>query len=114
MKKFFILMRGSQESFTSLSEADQLKVIREYSDWAKKLDEQSLLIDGNGFYSISCKLEKYNDQLIKTENPYQNSKEQLSGFYMIQAEDYDQAVKIAEDCPALRFNESIEVVEMGH
>ena len=43
-----------------------------------------------------------------TDGPFAETKEQLTGFYMIEAEDLDEAIRIAADIPPARVG-SIEV-----
>ncbi len=49
-----------------------------------------------------------NDKLSVTDGPFAETKEQLAGFYMIEAKDLDQAVQIASKIPPARVG-SIEV-----
>jgi hypothetical protein len=46
---------------------------------------------------------------IVTDGPFAESKELLGGFYLITAEDYGQACKIAESCPHLKYGGNIEI-----
>jgi hypothetical protein len=43
-----------------------------------------------------------------TDGPFAETKEQLTGFYMIEAKDLDEAIRIASDIPPARVG-SIEV-----
>ena len=46
--------------------------------------------------------------MLTTDGPFAETKEQLGGFYLIEAADLDQAASIAAGIPAARFG-SIEV-----
>lgn len=53
--------------------------------------------------------------LVTTDGPYAETKEALTGFYLIEAADLDQAIKIAADLPAA-WDGAVEVrpiIEMG-
>jgi len=39
---------------------------------------------------------------VATQGPYAESREQLGGFYLIEADDLDVAIEVAAECPALR------------
>src|SRR5262245_46217383 len=39
---------------------------------------------------------------VATEGPFAESREQLGGFYVIDAKDLDEAIAIASKCPALK------------
>ncbi len=49
-----------------------------------------------------------NGEALTTDGPFAETKEQLGGFYLIEANDIDEAVKMAQGIPAVRFG-SIEV-----
>jgi len=39
---------------------------------------------------------------VATQGPYAESREQLGGFYLIEADDLDVAIEVAAECPALQ------------
>jgi len=45
---------------------------------------------------------------VVTDGPFAETKEQLGGFYMIEAKDLDDAIAVAARVPSARFG-SIEV-----
>jgi hypothetical protein len=47
-----------------------------------------------------------------TDGPFAESKEAIAGFFLIQADSLEQAVKIAGDCPGLEFGQTVEVRAM--
>ena len=44
----------------------------------------------------------------RTDGPFAETKEQLGGYYLVEAKDIDEAAKIAEKIPGARFG-SVEV-----
>ena len=44
------------------------------------------------------------------DGPFAEAREQLGGFYLIEAANYDEAVKLAMDHPHLEYGGTIEVV----
>ena len=61
------------------------------------------LVDGTGRIMHSA-----GGKLSVTDGPFAEAKEVLGGMFIIQAENYDQAVAIAGDCPHLDYG-SIEI-----
>ena len=49
-----------------------------------------------------------NDTLVVTDGPFAETKEQLAGFYMIEASDLNEAIQVAAKIPPARVG-SIEV-----
>ena len=47
------------------------------------------------------------------DGPFAESKEAIGGFLIIQADGLEQAVKIAEDCPGLKFGQTVELRAIG-
>lgn len=47
-------------------------------------------------------------KLSITDGPFAETKEQLAGFYLIEAKDLNEAIQVAEDIPAARVG-SVEV-----
>ena len=45
---------------------------------------------------------------VTTDGPFAETKEQLGGYYLVEAKDVDEALKIAERIPSARYG-SIEV-----
>ena len=44
-----------------------------------------------------------------TDGPFAESKEAIAGFFIIQADNLEQAVEIAKGCPGLEFGQTVEV-----
>jgi hypothetical protein len=42
-------------------------------------------------------------KLSIVDGPYSETKEVVGGYFLIQAEDYEEAIKFASDCPGLAF-----------
>jgi hypothetical protein len=49
-----------------------------------------------------------NGEALTTDGPFAETKEQLGGFYLVEAQDQDEAIAIAAKIPGARFG-SIEV-----
>ncbi len=114
MARFMLLLRGSQEYFSTLSQAEQAEVIKLYDDWAKKLNSLNKLAGGSGFSNATVKLFKENGKIQQLEKPYANTSEELSGYFMLEVDSFAEAVELAHECPGLLFNETVEVVPFDH
>jgi hypothetical protein len=49
------------------------------------------------------------DQLLVTDGPFADTKEIFAGFYLLEADDLDQATEIAARIPAARLGGSVEI-----
>jgi len=77
---------------------------------AKKLEASGHLISGHSLESIetATTVRVRNGKSSITDGPFAETKEQLAGFYMIEAKDLDEALGIAGRIPPARVG-SIEV-----
>jgi hypothetical protein len=49
------------------------------------------------------------DQLLITDGPFADTKEIFGGFYLLEADDLDQATDVAARIPAVRLGGSVEI-----
>jgi len=49
------------------------------------------------------------DEMLVTDGPFADTKEIFGGFYIIRADDLDEALELAARVPAARFGGSVEV-----
>lgn len=72
-------------------------------------------MDGDGIGPDTITLHKGADNNIdEVTNQLADSPDQLSRYYIIEADDINLACTIAKQCPALNYGERIEVAPLGH
>src|SRR6187399_2178815 len=107
MEKFMLVFRGSD-----VYERDQSpKALEALS--AKMMDWVGNLV-GKGIHVASEKLQRTGKQVLGlkktvTENPFGEDKEIIGGCTIVLAKDYAEALDIANACPILESNASIEI-----
>ena len=87
-----------------------LAVTKEYMAWTDK-------IRAEGRHKAGDKLTDDPGKVIRaeggrtsvTDGPYAESKEVVGGYYIISAGDYEEAVRVAQTCPHIKFGGRIEV-----
>ena len=50
-----------------------------------------------------------NGKTLTTDGPFAETKEQIGGYYLVEAEDLDEAIEVAAKIPAARTGGTIEV-----
>lgn len=103
MKEFLLILKG--DGMNHLSPNELQSIFSEYKVWADNLGDQYISgqrLEESGFLLMNKK-----DEII-TDGPFLESKEIIAGFFLIQAEDQDEANKIAQSSPHLGLY-SIEV-----
>lgn len=113
MKQFLIVLRGSLEAWAAQPEATQNTIRDRHAAWFKRLYSEGRLKSGAELNMASRKLVPTAAGIIDLDRPYKATQEALSGYFIIEAENIDEAVAIASTCPALENGESVEVAEIA-
>lgn len=103
--KFMLIIR---EDLTVNHSEDSLKeIIRLHKNWFMELASKGKAIDGNGLPNTGFLVEKNNNEIVA--GPIRDLKEGIGGYYIIEAENLDEAVELAKGCPTFNHGDKIEV-----
>jgi hypothetical protein len=97
MNQFLIIVRGSDHAISSPEEMQQRMAL--FGEWVEKVL--------NGRYVSGAPLEEVDARLLKsktevlTDGPFMESKEMISGYMVINANDIDEAVALTKENPLL-------------
>ena len=108
--KYLLLIYENEASFANIPEAEQGKIFQEYMDYSRGILKSGNYIAGEALEPIATAttVRVKNGKTLTTDGPFAETKEQLGGFYMVEAKDLDEAIKLAAAIPASRTG-SIEV-----
>lgn len=100
MNEFALLFRMDITTKGARPSPKQMEAyLTQWHDWTGSIAAQNRLASGNHF-SIEGKVIKQNNEVV--EGPYTANKMSVAGYIIINAKDFDEAVKIAKDCPILQ------------
>jgi hypothetical protein len=108
--KYLLLIYENEASFAGMSGDEQAKIFEEYMVYTKNIKKSGNYIGGEALQAISTAttVRVKNGKTLATDGPFAETREQLGGFYLVEAKDLDEAIKLAAGIPASR-NGSIEV-----
>lgn len=88
-----------------LSEAERQKCYGDSAAYARKLHESGKYLAAAPLHptSTATSVRIRDGRSIVTDGPFAETREQLGGFYLIEAENLDQAIEIAGEIPAGRW-----------
>jgi hypothetical protein len=112
MPQYLLLLHDSGTMPPDLSPEEIQGIIQRYVSWRKKVAANGRLVAGH-------KLRDGEGRLLRgtvgsptvTDGPYAEAKEIIGGLFVIDAQDYEDAVRLASDCPHLEFG-TIEIREI--
>jgi hypothetical protein len=94
-----------EEAFTAMPEIEQQRFMDEclaYDDVIRKNGQS--IVDGAGLQTFrnTKTLRFRNGKVLITDGPYVESKEQIGGFFFLEANDMDEAVRVVSKHPGLK------------
>src|SRR5258706_7576229 len=106
--QFLLLIYDQEKRWTKLSAADQNSETQEYGAFGKEF--AGAIKGGNALQpTATAKTVQVRDaKRLVTDGPFAETKEQLGGYYLVEARDADEAIGIAAKIPWARLG-SIEV-----
>jgi len=108
--KYLCLAYEEEQKLNNLSEGEWQVLRQETLDYVEALRASGHLLDARPLRSATTAstLRVRNGKLQVTDGPFAETKEQIGGFFLIEASDREEAVRIAAKWPSARLG-SIEV-----
>ena len=108
--KYLLLIYENEASFAGLSEAEQGKIFEEYMDYSRRIRKNGNYVTGEALQPVATAttVRVKNGKTVTTDGPFAETREQLGGFYLVEAKDLDEAIELAAGIPGSRTG-SIEV-----
>jgi hypothetical protein len=111
--KYLLLIAGNEQKLNSndLPEADVTKRGQEWASYTQELVAANKIRGGERLRPIASAttVRQQNGQRLISDGPFAETKEQLGGFYLIDANDLDEAVDWASKMPHLADGGSVEI-----
>ena len=108
--EYMLLIYNSEADSKKMSAAEQGQVYQEYMAFTQNLDKSGKNKGGNALdgTSTATTVRVRNGKAAVTDGPFAETKEQLGGYYLVEAKDLDEAISIAAKIPGAKYG-SIEV-----
>lgn len=108
MKEFLFLFRRDYKTAENQPTPEVLKQhLANWQTWLNELSQQGILARPSQPWDGKGKV--IHRGASATDGPFAEIKESIGGMIIIKAKDYDEAEKIAQDCPIFELNGSVEI-----
>jgi hypothetical protein len=99
--KYVLLIYGNETAMTSAPETAMKEMVAAYGVYSQAMVEAGVMVAGERLRpsSAATTVRTTNGKTQVLDGPYAETKEQLGGFYVIEAPDLDAALSWAERCP---------------
>lgn len=108
--QYVLLIYQSEAEWEKLNEKERAAISLEYGQFYRSIRQSGQFRAGNELKpaSSATTVRIRNDKRLVTDGPFAETKEQLVGFFAIEAKDLDEAISIAARIPSARFG-AVEV-----
>jgi hypothetical protein len=99
--RYMLFLYGDEDAFDALTPAQAEKVIGMHMEFSRALEKAGASLAGEPLeHSRSARRVTKRDGRLKVEDgPFTDSKEQIGGFYLIEAKNLDEALDWAARTP---------------
>lgn len=107
---YLLLIYTNEKDFMALGESELKKLTGEYTEFTKSIVQAGNFKAGDRLKPVSAAstVRVRNGKAAITDGPFAETREQLGGYYLIEAKNLDEATAIAARIPGARHG-SIEV-----
>jgi hypothetical protein len=108
--KYLCLIYNDEREMGTMPRPDGEKMMAEYTDFTESIKKSGHYKGGDALQptTTATTVRVRQDKVSTTDGPYAETKEQLGGFYMIDAKDLNDAISVASRIPGARTG-SVEV-----
>jgi hypothetical protein len=108
--KYFCLAYEEEQKFSDMSRSEWQAMRQETLDYVEALRRDGHLVAAEPLQSATTAstLRVRGGRLLVTDGPFAETKEQIGGFFILDATDFNEAIRLAAKWPSARLG-SIEV-----
>ena len=109
--KYLLALIGDQSRFAEATPEERQALMQAWDGYTRAASDAGVYLGGEGLQppttATTVKIQETGDHIV-TDGPFAETKEQLGGYYLVEAKDLDEAVGIAARIPAAQYG-SVEV-----
>ena len=108
--QFLLLIYHVESETAKMTEADLATMYKEYGQFTQEITDSGKYLGGSQLKpnAMSTTVRVRDGKRLITDGPFAETKEQLGGYYLVNATDLDDAIAMAARIPGARYG-SIEV-----
>lgn len=108
--KYMLLIYHEEQAWGGLSEQERQNIYAEYRKFSEDIAATGNYVAGSELHPVSMatSVRIRDGELLSTDGPFAETKEQLGGYYLIEAGNLDEAIAIAARIPSARVG-TVEV-----
>ena len=112
--KFMLMLYADEKAGAKISPEDMAGFMAQLGAYRETLEKAGAFVSTAGLLPASAAktISNADGKLQVHDGPYADTREQFGGYFMIEAPDMDEAIRLAALCPAATWG-SIEIRPFG-
>jgi hypothetical protein len=108
--RYMLLIYDDENLLASMSPEERDRLFQSYGAYHAEVSQAGVFLSGDALQPTgsATTVRVRDEQTLTTDGPYAETKEQLGGFYMLECENLDEAIRWAAKIPSAALG-SIEV-----
>jgi len=108
--QYILLIYDPEKVWADMPKEESQKLFVDYMEYTEDIKKSGHFLAGDPLQptSTATTVRVRNGKTQTTDGPFAETKEQLGGYYLIEAKDLDEAIKLAARIPSAKIG-SIEV-----
>jgi hypothetical protein len=108
--RYLLLIYNNEQAYDAMSAAEREADFNAHYAFSRELAEAGAMRGGEPLHytSAATTVRERDGKLMTTHGPFAETKEQLSGYYVVECENLDQAIVWAGKIPTAKYG-SIEI-----
>jgi hypothetical protein len=108
--KYMLLICDDEKAWGKMSETERKQIYGEYGQFSQEIRSTGHYLAGAQLQptATATSVRVRNGKRLVTDGPFAETREQLGGYYLVEAKDLDEALAIAARIPSARLG-TIEV-----
>ena len=99
--KYLCLIYEDESNWTKMTQEEGAKVSAAYGKYTRDIQASGHMLGGEALQptQTATTVRVHNGKVSTTDGPFAETKEQLGGFYLIEAKDLNDAIQVASRIP---------------
>ena len=115
--KYMLLIHDDEKAWAKMTDAERQRIYGEYGQFGQQIKETGNYLAGAQLQptTTATSVRVRDGKRLVTDGPFAETREQLGGYFLVDAKNLDEAISIAARIPSARMGtiEVRPVVEMG-
>ena len=115
--KYMLLIHDDEKAWAKMTDAERQRIYGEYGQFGQQIKDTGHYLAGAQLQptTTATSVRVRDGKRLVTDGPFAETREQLGGYYLVNAKDLDEAIGITARIPSAKAGtiEVRPVVEMG-